>query len=79
MFTLVRTLPRLGAPITLTEAKTQTRVDHDDEDLLLQHYIDAASLLDGPTGLVGRCLVTQSWQMDFGPSPARSCCRFPTA
>jgi len=64
MFTLVRTTAPAGAPITLSQAKAQIRVDHNDEDVLIQHYIDAAtSLLDGPTGILGRCLVTQSWQM----------------
>ena len=64
MFTLVRTTAPTVAPITLAEAKAQTRVDHNDEDVLLQHYIDAAtSLLDGSTGILGRCLVTQTWQM----------------
>ncbi|MFP7572289.1 head-tail connector protein [Marivita sp. S2033] len=64
MFTLVRTTAPVEAPIALSEAKAQIRVDHNEEDVLIQHYIDAAtSLLDGPAGLLGRCLVTQSWQM----------------
>lgn len=66
MITLVRTTAPTVAPITLSEAKAQTRVDHNDEDVLIQHYIDAAtSLLDGLTGILGRCLVTQSWQMEI--------------
>jgi len=66
MLTLVRTTAPTVAPITLSEAKAQTRVDHDDEDVLLQHYIDAAtSFLDGPTGILGRCLVTQTWRMEI--------------
>lgn len=64
MTTLVRTTAPVAAPITLSEAKAQIRVDHNEEDVLIQHYIDAAtSLLDGSAGLLGRCLVTQSWQM----------------
>ena len=66
MTTLVRTTAPVAAPITLSEAKAQIRVDHNEEDVLIQHYIAAAtSLLDGPAGLLGRCLVTQSWQMSI--------------
>ena len=44
-----------ATPITLAEVKAQARVSHDDEDLLLQHYIDAATAwLDGPAGILGR-------------------------
>ncbi|WP_273500782.1 head-tail connector protein [Paracoccus sphaerophysae] len=52
-------------PIMLAEVKAQARVEHDDEDLLLQHYIDAATAwLDGPAGILGRCLVTQTWRAE---------------
>ena len=48
------------------EAKAQARVAHDDEDLLIQQYIDAATAwLDGPAGILGRCLVTQTWRAEI--------------
>lgn len=53
-------------PISLAEAKANCRVDADntDEDTLVTGLIDAAtSLLDGYAGLLGRCLVTQTWQV----------------
>lgn len=63
--------PPAAQPITLTEVKEQARVSHDDEDLLLQHYIDAATAwLDGPAGTLGRCLVTQTWRAEL-PTVAR--------
>ncbi|MBB1493313.1 phage head-tail connector protein [Paracoccus sp. MC1854] len=63
---LVLVVPPAAQPITLTEVKAQARVTHDDEDLLLQHYIDAATAwLDGPSGILGRCLVTQTWRAEL--------------
>ncbi|MFC0340786.1 head-tail connector protein [Paracoccus niistensis] len=62
---LVLVTPPAATPITLSEAKAQARVAHDDEDLLLQHYIDAATAwLAGPAGILGRCLVTQTWRAE---------------
>lgn len=71
---LVLVVPPAAQPITLSEAKAQARVAHDDEDLLIQHYIDAATAwLDGPAGILGRCLVTQTWRAEIdaitGPIP----------
>ncbi|CAM4040009.1 head-tail connector protein [Paracoccus yeei] len=63
---LVLVSPPVAQPITLCEAKAQARVEHDDEDLLLQHYVDAATAwLDGPAGILGRCLVTQTWRAEL--------------
>ena len=63
---LVLVTPPVAQPITLCEAKAQARVTHDDEDLLIQHYIDAATAwLDGPAGILGRCLVTQTWRAEL--------------
>ena len=63
---LVLVTPPAAPPIMLAEVKAHARVSHDDEDLLLQHYIDAATAwLDGPAGILGRCLVTQTWRAEF--------------
>lgn len=63
---LVLVTPPAATPITLCEAKAQARVTHDDEDLLIQQYIDAATAwLDGPAGILGRCLVTQTWRAEL--------------
>lgn len=55
-----------SSPVTLVEAKSHLRVDHTDEDTLIQSLIDAAmSHLDGYSGIMGRALITQTWRQDF--------------
>jgi len=60
---------RTAAPaalITTAEAKAQCRIDSNDEDTLIDALISAAvSHLDGYSGILGRALVTQTWQQDF--------------
>lgn len=53
-------------PVTLEQAKTHCRVDGTDEDELISSLIAAATgYLDGWSGILGRCLVTQTWRQDF--------------
>lgn len=52
--------------LTLAEAKAQLRVDVTDEDTLITALVTAAnSYLDGYTGVLGRALLQQTWQVDF--------------
>lgn len=52
--------------VSLAEAKTHCRVDHDDEDAYLVALIQAAtSYLDGYSGVLGRALLPQTWRQDF--------------
>lgn len=58
--------PPAVAVLTLEEVKAQLVVDAGDDDILIQGLIDAAiSYLDGPTGVLGRCLSSQTWRQDF--------------
>ncbi|WP_193336171.1 head-tail connector protein [Devosia beringensis] len=53
-------------PVSLEEAKLHLRVEDNDEDTLINALLRAAvSHLDGWTGVLGRCLVEQTWRLDF--------------
>lgn len=50
--------------VTRDEAKLHLRVDSDEEDALIDGLIAAVlSLFDGYAGILGRCLVSQTWQL----------------
>lgn len=72
------TPPNAGDPVvTLTEAKTHLRVDGNSEDALITSLVAAAvQYLDGWTGVLGRCLATQTWRQDFDSFSGR-CMRLP--
>jgi uncharacterized phiE125 gp8 family phage protein len=54
--------PPAELPVSLAEAKDACRVTHDEQDaLILRHINAAASHLDGYRGILGRCIVTQTW------------------
>lgn len=62
----VRTVAPASPLITLAEARVWCHEDSTDQDALLQLLIDAAtSELDGMTGILGRCLIAQTWRFDF--------------
>ncbi|MEN0040484.1 MAG: hypothetical protein AAF764_04020 [Pseudomonadota bacterium] len=52
--------------VDLTTLKAWLRVEHSDEDDLITELEQAAvAVLDGWSGLLGRCLVTQTWALDL--------------
>ena len=58
--------PPAETPVSRTEAKAHLRVDGTGDDDLIDGLIDAAvAHLDGYTGILGRCMVTQTWRQDF--------------
>lgn len=59
-----------GTPVTLAEAKAHLRVDHSEEDVLISALIGAATEhLDGWSGILGRCLLSQTWAQSFSAFP----------
>lgn len=76
----VRTVAPATLPVTLSALKAHVRVDFTDDDDTLQTYLDAAvSHLDGYSGILGRCLVTQTWRQGFRAWQARLPLPFPDA
>lgn len=51
-------------PVTLIEAKDHLRVDDNNSDAYIDSLIEAATAtLDGRDGILGRCLVQQTWEL----------------
>jgi len=75
---LVRTVAPSVTPISLVEAREHCRVDHTDEDVLIESLIAAAVSHVDAQGELGRAMITQSWaqwepqapgwvRLDMGP------------
>lgn len=76
----VQTVAPATSPVTVAEAKEHLRVTADDEDTLIAAMIDAAvSYLDGWNGILGRCIVTQTWRQDTADFPDDLRLPFPNA
>lgn len=62
----VRVTPPTAPVVTLGDMKDHLRVNHDDQDLMIQSLTDAAvSHLDGWRGVLGRCIMPQTWSVSF--------------
>lgn len=67
-----------STPVNLADVKAQLDISYADKDSLIASLINAAvAHLDGWTGILGRCLVAQTWRQDF--DRFNSCLRLPLA
>lgn len=77
---LVRTVAPADTPVSLAEVKEHLRVEADshDEDFDIQLKLDAAvAYLDGYAGILGRCMMEQTWKLYLDGFPGGSTIRLP--
>lgn len=62
----LQTVAPAAALLTAAEVKAQSRIDFADDDALLSWLISSVTAtLDGPAGILGLCLTTQTWAQSF--------------
>ena len=70
---LLQRIERVSAPaaepITAAEAKAQMRVEHTDDDTLIDRLVDTAIDFVDVTGSLGKAMITQTWGEWFAPNP----------
>lgn len=78
MLAPVRTVAPTLNLFSLEEVKAHLRVDGNDEDTLIEALRDAViDHLDGWSGILGRCLLSQSWRQELSCFPGGDRIRLP--
>jgi len=58
-------------PVSLSEVKAQLRIEHSDEDTYLDRLIDVAVATVDAKGVLGQCVITQTWAQWLPQTPNR--------
>jgi uncharacterized phiE125 gp8 family phage protein len=73
---LIQVTPPAVQPVTLAEARLRLRVDtwgspplHVDDDDITAMILAATQYLDGPSGILGRALIDQTWDLKLDGFP----------
>ncbi len=62
----IRVVGPTESAVTLDEMKDHLRINHSDQDALIQSLVDAAEAhLDGWRGVLGRCIMPQTWRLSM--------------
>lgn len=62
--------PPAATPVTIDEAKAQLNITHTEHDAQIVAMIQAAtSHLDGQDGVLGRCIMPQTWDLTYDDFP----------
>ena len=67
---LVLVTPPAAEPLTLVEVKSHLRIEHSDDDSLIQRLIDVAVRFVDVQGSLGKAMITQTWAEWFAPNPS---------
>jgi uncharacterized phiE125 gp8 family phage protein len=74
----IRTVAPAADLVDLAVLKQHLRVEHSADDVLITLIRDAATAhLDGWSGVMGRCLVSQTWAQSFPGFPCGALLRLP--
>ena len=57
-------------PVTVADAKHHPRVEHSDDDLLIQRLIETAVAFVDVKGALGKAMITQTWAEWFAANPS---------
>lgn len=65
--------PPTEKPVTAAQCKTHLNIPHSDWDASIEIYIGAAvNYLDGYGGNLGRCMITQTWELVLDEFPSEA-------
>ena len=58
-------------PLTIKEVKAHLRVEHSDDDVLINTLIKTAVAFVDVTGALGKAMISQTWREWYAPNPSQ--------